>query len=362
MSLHAHPTADLLEELAGWSVSPVVSLFVPIDPTRRHLDRLELKAALSWAEHALVHEHRLRRSDAISMLAPVEAPNAVDPGAGSTEAWFLAPGQMVAVGLPEPVGPAVVIGESADTLALLPFLDDGPEYFALAFSTHRVRLFRADRYSIEQVHVPDLPTSIEDELWYVQREPTFSRHGSGVMHASGGGNLRHKDDVMRFAQLVDHALSPVLAGSRAPVVVMGVEYEASIMAAAVTAAPVVPTRVLGNPDALDPRTVHEYTYDLARSHLDPSVGVLATVRELAGTGRVVLGPDGVAVAAADGAIAQLVVSRDAARVPRAQGLLDPVRRTLGEALTAAVAAGADVYAVADDALPDNALAAAVLRY
>lgn len=362
MSSRSHPTADLFDELATWTSSPVVSLFVPIDPARRHLDRLELKAALSWAEHALVHDHGLRRADAISMLAPVEAPSDVDPGLGSTEAWFLAAGHIAAVGLPEAVGPAVVIGDTADALGLLPFLDEGPEYLVLAFSTHRVRLFRADRYSITPVTVPNLPTSLEDELWYVKREVTFSRHGSGAMHASGGGNQRHKDDVLRFAQLVDRALSPVLAGARSPLVVIGVEYEASIVASTISCADVMTTTVHGNPDDLDAQTLHESTWGTVRAHIDPVTAALGTVRELAGTGLVALGSAAVAAAARDGAVAQLLVDQEVARVPRAQGRLDPMRHVLGSALTAAVRTGADAYGVPSGSLPDGEIAAAVLRY
>lgn len=361
MQLRAHPSPGLLADLAAWSTQPVVSLFVPVDPTRRHLDRLELKAALSWAEHSLIHDHGLRRADAISMLAPVEAPSAVDPGAGSTEAWFLALGHMAAVGLGDVVGPAVSVGDVPDTLGLLPFLDDGPAYHVLAFSPHRVRRFRADRYSISSVEVPSMPRTLDDALWFVKRESTFSRHGSGEMHASGGGNQRHKDDLRAFARLVDAAIGPVLAGTGGPLVVLGVEYEVAIVLDALRYEPRLPCEAHGNPDSLDARAVHALTWPAVHRQFSAADSWSTRARELAGTGRVALDVDEIADAALQGAVAALLVSDVVAAVPRAQGRLDAGRSTLSMALTNAVTSGAEAYAVPSASLPPGAIAAALLR-
>ena len=361
MQLRSHPSPSLLAELAAWSSQPVVSLFIPVDPTRRHLDRLELKAARGWAEHSLIHDHGLRRADAISMLAPVEAPSAVDPGAGSTEAWFLAPGHMAAVGLGDLVGPAVSVGDAPDALGLLPFLDDGPAYHVLAFSPHRVRLFRADRYAISSIELPAMPRTIDDALWYVKRETTFSRHGSGEMHASGGGNQRHKDDLRTFAQLVDAAIGPVLAGTATPLVVLGVEYEVAIVLGALHYEPRLACEAHGNPDSLDAREVHALTWPAVHRQFDAAGAAAARACELAGTGRVALDIDEIAEAALQGAVSALLVCDATAAVPRAQGRLDVTRSTLGRALTNAVTSGAEAYAVPPTALPPGAVAAALLR-
>lgn len=361
MLLRSHPTPALLADLAAWSSPPVVSLFVAVDPMQRHLDRRELKAALGWAEHSLVHEHGLRRADAIAMLAPVEAPGAVDSGSGSTVAWFLAPGRMVTVGLAEPLGPAVSVGEVPDALGLLPFVENGPEYHVLAFSAHRVRLFRADRYSITGVEVPAMPRSIEDALWYVKRETTFSRHGSGEMHASGGGNQRHKDDLRRFAQLVDDAIGPVLAGRGSPLVVLGVGYETAIVLDALRYEPRLDVGVHGNPDDLDARGVHDVTWPLVRRQFDPSSAATDRTRALAGTGRVALDLDEIEAAAMQGAVATLLVSDSVTAVPRAQGHLDQGRAQLSRAFLHAASAGADAHSVAASAMPPGATAAALLR-
>jgi len=366
-----HPDRVLFDELAEWTSTgsdgsaPVVSLYVPIDPLQRHLDRLELRAAVAWAEHSLVHDHGMHRSDAIAMLAPIGAPEYAHAGNGDSPirgvAWFVSPDRSTGAGLPGSVGPSVTIGAVADTIGLVPFVDHGPSYFALAFSQHDVRLFAADRYGARQIRVPDLPRNLDDALWYVRREPTFERHGSGVMHMSGDGRSHHKDDLRRFAQLVMSAVEPVIHGSADPLVVMGVGYETAIVADVAGHRPVLRADT-GTPDRFSPSTVHELTLGVVTEHADPAAEAVALVAELLGTGRAVTAVADIDEWARQGAVQALLVARPLTDPPRTQGSLEGDRALLADAVTHAVAAGASVYAIEADRLPSGCTAAAVLRW
>lgn len=51
--MHEHPDHELLRELSTWHEPPVATLFVPIDPAHRDIDRVALKAMLQQAEREL---------------------------------------------------------------------------------------------------------------------------------------------------------------------------------------------------------------------------------------------------------------------------------------------------------------------
>jgi hypothetical protein len=362
MTTITHPDNHVLERLAAWTEGPFVTIHLPIDPTRRDLGRIELKSALQWAEESLVSEHGVARGAAAALLDPASLP-APDAGESYRGAvWFLAPGHAECITVNGPVGPAVSIGPALDTLGLLPFLPDRSGYHVLAFSQNLVRVFRCDRYDIEPVVVRDMPASLDDALWYIRREPTFERHGSGAMHASGGGAQFHKEDVKQYVHLIDEALAPVLVGSRAPLVVMAVEYEAAMFANETRYRSVVPTAVAGNPDLLDPGVIHDRTWDVVRRLPGAVQTALARAGELAGTGQLLTDFAEIGAAAEHGAVADLLVARSFAEVPHSNGVLAADRATLAQAVQAAARAGADVYAVDGGELPGGATAVAVLRY
>lgn len=367
-----HPDRHLFDELARWAEAdssdsdraPVVSLYVPIDPAQRHLDRLELRSAVSWAEHALVHDRGVRRSEAISMLAPLSSPEYAGTATGQAAtraiAWFATAGQSVGVGLPGPVGPSVTIGDVADTLGLVPFANHGPRYSVLVFSLAHVRLFAADRFSIREVPVHDMPRGMSDALWYVQRTSTMQRHGSGAVHASGDGREHRKEDIHRYAQLILGHVRPLLDAS-SPVVVMGVGYETAIVADELRDRRVT-TLEIGNPDDLSPAVVHELSWPVVAQDSRAAEEALALVAELLGTGRAVTSVADIDEFARQGAVQSILVARRLTDPPRTQGMLDGERALLADAVTSAASAGATVLAVDDDRLPSGCTAAAVLRW
>ena len=242
------------------------------------------------------------------------------------------------------------MGDVPHVLGLLPWLDTGPGYLVLALSQHHVHVFTAGRYHIEPLEVPDLPSRLEDALWYVRREPTFQRHGSGAMHASGGGTQWRKADVQRFVQLVDEVL--VATTRSAPtlrdraLVAVGVGYEAAMFRDIHGEALVVEA----NPDQWSLARLHERTWPLVSGRPGPAQLAAVRVAERAGTGMAVLEPADIRAAAEEGAVAELLVARSATGVP-----------DLDEAVLAAVSTGAAVWSVRDDELPTGAPAAALLR-
>ena len=351
------PDRHTIRELASWPDGPVASVYVPIEPAHRDADRVMLKAALQWVHECLTSRYGLDDQVAAAITGAASLPTAVPSG---SVVWFLADGHSRCVTLPVTVGPSAAVGGSPDVVGLVPFLDGGA-HFVLALSQHRVRLFRAGRYRIEPIVVPDLPKSLEEALWFVRREPTFERHGSGAMHASGSGREWHKDDVQRFVELVDRAIFPVLRGSTAPLVVMGVGYEAAMFVNATRYRHVLREVVEGNPDSLDAAAVHSRSWNAVRDRDGDSRELLAAAYELVGTGLAVVDPTELLSAAESGAVANLLVSPTSTVVPAGNGLLDGRREMLCRTVLMSAANGAAIVLAPDDPLPDDAPAVALLR-
>ena len=357
-----HPDRNTLRDFAAWSDGPIVSIFLPCDPKRAEPDPAALKSAAQWAEESLVTDHGLDRAAAAAILAPLVGAALVPATPSRGAAWFLAPGRAMCIAVPGDIGPAVQIGAAPDTLRLLPFLSGEPTYYILALSQHRVRVFRANRFDIEPVNVADMPKGIEDDLWYVQRETSFNRHGSGAMHAAGATPDDTKDMVHQYMHHVDRALAPVLAESHAPLVVVGIGYEAAMFINESHYRHIVETPVVGNADSLDVATIHARSWEIVDALPGAAEAATARAQDLAGTGRAVTDPGEIATAAANGAVEQFLVARSLTEGSPVQGRLDDERACYATALNAAVATGATAFVVDDADLPAGAMAAAVLRY
>ena len=357
-----NPTRAALRTLASWTTGPVVSIFLPQDPTRPDKDQTQLKNAVQWAQESLVNEHGQSAAQAIALLAPIASAAASSGEPGHGTAWFASPEHSLRLILPGITDAAVEIGDAPDTLRLLSHLSTGPDYVVLAVSQKHVRAFRANRFAIEPLDVKDLPKSLDDALWYIQREPTFERHGSGAMHASGGGQQYHKDDIHQYLHMVDRALCAALAGSHAPLVVMGVGYEASMYINESHYRHVVHTPVAGNPDSLDLASIHERSWAVVSAQSGPADAAASRARQLAGTGRAVTGIDEIVQASQAGSVDQFLVAHSLTNGGEYRGRLDGDRARLSAALTEAMAHGAAAHVVDDSSLPVGAVAVAVLRF
>jgi hypothetical protein len=136
--------------------------------------------------------------------------------------------------LPVPVEEIAVVSDEFHVKPLLPlFYENGP-FCLLALSQGEVRLFSGHRFSLTEVKVPDMPKSMEDALWADQHDDQLQSHsvntgiggrGDAVFHSSGDeAQARHKVDIKRYFDIVDHAVRAYLHDQRAPLVVASVEY------------------------------------------------------------------------------------------------------------------------------------------
>jgi hypothetical protein len=198
---------------------------------------------------------------------------------------------------------AVVVGERFSILPLLPFLSDGgaaDRFYILALSLKQVRLFKATRFSSEEIEPGRAPRSMAEALRYddVQKaDHVFAgsqgRAAGGVTAVAGHGvavgDEKHEpnDDLVRYFRQVDAGLYDVLRHQRVPLVLAAVEYLHPIYQGVCTYPSLVTGGVTGSPDVMSGDELHARAWPVVELHLHAAREEAASqYRRLAGTPRV----------------------------------------------------------------------------
>lgn len=341
-----------LRTLLDWEAPLVVSAFVPVDFSK--------PGAGEALDKALHHVARTASNGAaaalVTQLVPATLVEQI-PHTARGLALFASTERSEHIAVPIPVGPAVEIGPSVDLLRLLPALVGDIEYYALTIDKKGAQLFRGSRFDFEVVPVPEMPGSIDEALWYIRREPV----GPGVVHGPGGGEDLRKDDVRQYIHLIDKAVAPVLNGSEAPLVVIGVEYEAAMFINHTHYRHTGDIAITGSPESMSAEELHRRSWDFVQSKAEAASEALERLRQLAGTGKTATDLDEIVNAGRDGTIRDLLLARSLTEDPDMPQPPLEARPRIVAAVNAALRHRAILHIV-DDASIGGAGIAAVLRY
>jgi hypothetical protein len=218
-------TPDDVHALLDVGDAPHVSLFLP---TRRpwnqtKKNQLTLNRLLNEAKASL-SQHRFADADADQLLRPVadlvdDHAFWQDPSDGL--AIFVARSHTSVLPLPFAVPERQFVDHRFHVRPLLHHLQpDGP-FYLLALSQGGVTLFRGRRFAIEEVPLPDVPTTLEEALQFDDhiRSVTFhtgsSPGGKGDRgkraalyhgHEDAGDKAYVKEGILRFLRTLDNAV------------------------------------------------------------------------------------------------------------------------------------------------------------
>ena len=372
-------TGDTLAELSRGHEPPCVSILLPTHPagpTTRQ-DPIRFSNLVRAAEQALVDEHGVTEREAAELLAP--ARNLVDDREfwryqSEGLAFYAAPGFTRTLRVPLPLSEEVVIGPSCRTRPLLGLLAGDGHFYVLALSVNAVRLFGATRFTVAELPLGPVPTSMAEALAHEDPEAQLQvRPGgqAGMFHGHGVGEELDKQALERFFRAVDRGLSARLRSDAAPLVLAAVGYYLPIYRS-VTAHPALATpAVEGNPEGRSPRELHVAAWEIV-APMFASVRHRAEerLRSALASGRAVTGAREVAEAAVTGRVEVVFLADDEAvwgrrehghaqvHAQRRKGDIDLLER----AALDTVAAGGSVYTHGRDEIPATAAAAAVLRW
>jgi hypothetical protein len=158
---------------------------------------------------------------------------------------------------------------------LLELFSNNGHFYILALSQDHVRLLEGTRYSVDEVEVDEIPTSLaealnwddpEEHLQYHSgegastggREPSVTYHGHGV----GKNDTLEKKDILRYFQKIDKGLQEVLAEESSPMLLAGVKYLFPIYQEANQYNYLMDQGIPGNPDELSPQELHKAAWQI----------------------------------------------------------------------------------------------------
>ena len=268
---------------------------------------------------------------------------------------------------------------------LLPMLSNDGRFYILAVSQNDLRLFFGTRFSIYQMELQDVPTSMQEALWTDRPGKHLDFHtGTGslgtdgnrsaIFHGQGIQSDEDKQNILRYFQLVNDKLSAILDFERVPMVLAGVDYLLPLYQSVNTYPNLLATGVQGNPDKLDATTLHQQAWELVKSifSADRRKAVARFNRLLASNSKLATGDLKTAVKAANyGQVDMLFVPLGIQHWGRFEPhnnrvILDEKPTSNNEELldlaaTQTILNSGQVFAVQPKAVPGNGDVAAILR-
>ncbi|MEX1106950.1 MAG: hypothetical protein WEB78_12190 [Ilumatobacteraceae bacterium] len=288
-------TIAAIDKLTRHRAHHCVSIVVPVDrghPNNR-ASHLEFKRLV-----ALVRD-QLKATGAIGidqLLEPAEAilkrPVLTEHSGGL--ALFLAPGFTAEYTLDEPVESVAATGDQFTIGPLLSTVEVGKRCHVLTVGADNVALFAVDRANWSECAVPDLPSSLDETLWFERSERMSSGHAGGpigatgmsiIGHGSGAQDEDRKEQLGRFLHRVDQAVAHHLRGWPAGTLVVAGTHTVVARYQKVTRLPHIITAAIGSPAELSTREIRERVEEvIARLFAHTHDAVVERLVELLGTG------------------------------------------------------------------------------
>lgn len=263
-------TIDQALELARARGGHRVSLYMPTRPFvpgSQEEDTRRLKNLLNDAGEQL-GARGLRHPEIDQLLAPGRALADDRPfwmRASLGLALLLGPEGMRAFRLRSAPQEQVRVNDRYYLRPLLPHVDVRGDYWLLFISQKRVRLYRGTREGLAQVPAAGLPTSLGEALrWDDFEKASLQFHTNTTGMGGRTSPMYHgnkdpdiKNELARFFRQIDKALHERLRGSRAPLVLAGVDYLIPLYRDVNTYPHLIYEPVLGNAGLLPLPALHE---------------------------------------------------------------------------------------------------------
>jgi hypothetical protein len=379
-------TQDDLKSLAEKRGRLCISIYMPTHRAEAQIqgDPLRLKNLLNRVEGRL-QQSGLSPRAMHALLKPAQqllADGIFWQHQGDGLAIFLAGGVFYRYCLPLAFDELLVVAGRFHLKPLLPLVSGNGRFYVLALSQNSARLLEATRYTVEEVELAGIPTSLAEALQYEDPERQLQHHagaptGRGVSalfhgHGVGAGDME-KENILRYFHQLDKGLRKFLRDEKAPLVLAGVEYLLPLYEQANSYPNLMDEGIRGNPDSCSARELHENAWPIVQPYFDKAREAhMAEYNRLAGRSDTSADLTAILLAAHYGRIKVLFVPLDA----RQWGTFDPVTSTLtlhpaaepGDEELLDLAAvqtlmyGGTVYVVGPDQMPDGTSLAAIFRY
>lgn len=376
-----------LKTLSSEAQTTCVSIYLPMERlgVETQQNPIRFKNAIREAEAQLVATG-MRSQDARDLLEPALSLDTYNfwQHQETGLALFVSPGFFQFYQLSIAVPELVVVTDRFHLKPLLPLLTGDGQFYILALSQNQVRLFRGSRFSVAEIQLEEMPTSIAEALKYDDPEKSLQFHTStpqtagggdrsAMFHGQGAGEDDHKENLLRYFRKVDEGIQALLKDKQAPLVLAGVDYLLPIYQQANTHSNLITEGITGNPEILTAEELHQQAWAILQPYFEQArQDAIASYQSSVATGQ---------------ATDKIQEAVSAAYYHRVDSLIVPVGRQqwgifnaetsevqihaeqepgdedlLDLAALHTLINGGTVYAVEPDQVPGKAAIAAVLRY
>lgn len=290
-------TIEELKRLVDRKPKLSLSLFMPThrNSTETRQDRIRFKNLLNKATGHLVAAG-LRSSEVAALLEPAERlhdDSAFWRHQSDGLALFLSTETFRFYRLPLDFDELVLASNQFYVKPLLPMFTGDGHFFILTLSQSQIRLLEATRYSMDELELDGVPTSLAEVVAFDDPEKQLQFHTRAAAKAGGQAAVffghdpadKAKDRLLRYFRQVDRGVREMLKDERSPLLLAGVEYLLPIYRQ-VNSYPYLLTESLsGNPDTLAPADLHAQAWMLVEPDFREAQDVdQAQFEFLAGTG------------------------------------------------------------------------------
>lgn len=261
---------ELIEKQARWCVSIYLPTHRAGKETRE--DSIRLGNLLKEAEQRLA-AGGYRRPEIQEMLAPVRKlikDTIFWRYQSDGLAFFIAENFVRTYRLPAEFEELVIVTDRFHIKPLLPLLSGDGRFFILALSQNEVRLFQGSRYSVNDIELKNVPSSLAEALKYDDAERQLQFHTktgvpgrrAAIFHGHGVGIDDAKDNILRYFQAIDSGLHDILKNESAPMVLSGVEFLMPLYCEASAYPHILEQGIPGNPEEMSPEELHKRAWSI----------------------------------------------------------------------------------------------------
>jgi hypothetical protein len=212
-------------------------------------------------------------------------------------AVFMAPGSIKYYTLTESFNEKLSIGEKYFLKPLAPFCREFVDYYLLALSHNKTRLFRGNKYELRRIDTGDMIDNMDDFMKYEDPEKQLQFHtGTGKTsgrrhamyhgHGAAGDDSERKEYLTRFFRIIDKGISGIISGGDSPLILAGIDYLIPLYREANSYSGLLDEVIDKNPDDMRPDELHRSSLDIIEGYYKRDlISVVSKYNDLKGTGR-----------------------------------------------------------------------------
>jgi hypothetical protein len=277
-------TRDVLKSLVGKNSANCITIFIPTHQSgmevNEQVDLITFKSALQKAAAILrrknIPDHIIQHTlaPAYKLLLNDRFWRTMKSGL----AVFLDKDFFQYYRMPVAPVEKTIVGTSF-TLGPLSILSQQKEYFyLLVLSKKQAQIYRADRFSIQNIPISELPRGMDDVIHFEEKDDQklFRTGSSGAGHGAnyhgiGAGKPDDKQNIAIYLEEVDETLrKELLAKENHPLLLAGVEYLLPIFKQVSKYPNICSEFLRGSYENADARSLHGSAMEIMQSYFNQS--------------------------------------------------------------------------------------------